>query len=142
MSRYGTLFLGFATHCTYDCLSSQYAARSVTKAIHPLFQQRRLCSPTCVACVSRQSSFGRYQQKHVLLPNTLTCLSFLVDINPNVNPPLKPGQHYLVDGGFSTQLSKYLGSETVDGDPLWTARSLIDSPDTVCRVHRDFLASR
>ena len=94
------------------------------------------------SCVSRQSSFGRYQQKHVLLPNTLTCLSFLVDINPNVNRPLKPGQLYLVDGGFSTQLSKYLGSETVDGDPLWTARSLIDSPDTVCRVHRDFLASR
>ena len=63
-------------------------------------------------------------------------------MNPNVNPPLKPGQLYLVDGGFSTQLSKYLGSETVDGDPLWTARSLIESPDTVCRVHRDFLASR
>ena len=94
------------------------------------------------SCVSRQSSFGRCQQKHVLLLNILTCLSILVDMNPNVKPPLKPGQLYLVDGGFSTQLSKYLGSETVDGDPLWTARSLIDSPDTVCRVHRDFLASR
>ena len=94
------------------------------------------------SCVSRQSSFGRCQHKHVLLLNILTCLSFLVDMNPNVKPPLKPGQLYLVDGGFSTQLSKYLGSETVDGDPLWTARSLIDSPDTVCRVHRDFLASR
>ena len=91
------------------------------------------------SCVSRQSPFGQYQHKHVLLLNALTCL---VDMNPNVNPPLKPGQLYLVDGGFSTQLSKYLGSETVDGDPLWTARSLINSPDTVCRVHRDFLASR
>ena len=63
-------------------------------------------------------------------------------MNPNVNPPLKPGQIYLVDGGFSTQLSKYLGAEAVDRDPLWTARSLIESPDIVCRVHRDFLASR
>jgi len=48
----------------------------------------------------------------------------------------------LLDGGFSTQLSKYLGAEKVDADPLWTARSLIESPDTVCRVHRDFLAAR
>ena len=78
-------------------------------------------------------------------------------MNPNVNPPLKPGQLYLLDGGFSTQLSKYLGAEKVDvesleyhdhgdhqvdADPLWTARSLIESPDTVCRVHRDFLAAR
>ena len=99
--------------------------------------QRQLCVAAVFLC------FGLLcQHKHVLLLNTLTCLSILVDMNPNVNPPLKPGQIYLVDGGFSTQLSKYLGSETVDGDPLWTARSLIDSPDTVCRVHRDFLASR
>ena len=39
-------------------------------------------------------------------------------MNPNVNPPLKPGQLYLLDGGFSTQLSKYLGAEKVDVESL------------------------
>ena len=41
-----------------------------------------------------------------------------LDMNPNVNPPLKPGQLYLLDGGFSTQLSKYLGAEKVDVESL------------------------
>ena len=54
--------------------------------------------------------------------------------------PLLPDQLYPLDGGFSDQLALYLGQVGVDGDPLWTARSLVTAPDTVVRVHRDFLA--
>lgn len=53
--------------------------------------------------------------------------------------PFKAGQYYVLDGGFSTQLSKYVTG--VDQDPLWTARSLIKEKNSVVRVHRDFLAS-
>ena len=56
-------------------------------------------------------------------------------------PPFLPGQFYLLDGGFSSQLAKHLGQQEVDGDPLWTARSLVTNPDIVTRVHRDFLAA-
>ena len=54
--------------------------------------------------------------------------------------PLLPDQLYPLDGGFSDQLALYLGQAGVDGDPLWTARILVTAPDTVVRVHRDFLA--
>lgn len=32
--------------------------------------------------------------------------------------PIEEGQYYLLDGGFSTQLSRYV--QGVDSDPLWT----------------------
>ena len=68
-------------------------------------------------CVAAVLLDPKYKNKHVLfLVNTsLTGL----DMNPNVNPPLRPGQIYLLDGGFSTQLSKYLGAEKVDVESLW-----------------------
>ena len=57
----------------------------------------------------------------------------------NFHTPLEAGQYYVLDGGFSTQLSNYVTN--VDSDPLWTARSLVDNKDHVVRVHRDFLAA-
>ncbi|XP_066593479.1 homocysteine S-methyltransferase-like [Prorops nasuta] len=44
----------------------------------------------------------------------------------------------VLDGGFSTQLSKYVG-EKIDGDPLWTARFLVTDPGSVFATHLDFL---
>lgn len=41
-------------------------------------------------------------------------------------------------GGFSTQLSKHV-NETIDGDPLWSARYDVTHPDAVVRTHLDFL---
>ena len=61
-------------------------------------------------------------------------------MNLSLVAPLLADQLYLLDGGFSDQLALYLGQTRVDGDPLWTARSLVTAPDTVVRVHRDFLA--
>jgi len=55
------------------------------------------------------------------------------------NKPLEEGQYYVLDGGFSTQLSKYVSG--VDDDPLWTARSLVNNKSEVVKVHRDFLAA-
>lgn len=43
----------------------------------------------------------------------------------------------LLDGGFSTQLSKHVGP--VDGDPLWSARFNYTNPDAIIRTHLDFL---
>ena len=57
----------------------------------------------------------------------------------NFNTPLESGHYYVLDGGFSTQLSKYVTN--VDSDPLWTARSLVDNKEHVVRVHRDFLSA-
>ena len=56
-----------------------------------------------------------------------------------VFPPLEAGHYYVLDGGFSTQLSRYVAG--VDADPLWTARSLVTRKQEVARVHRDFLAA-
>jgi len=53
------------------------------------------------------------------------------------NPPLKANDILVLDGGFSTQLEKYVGD--VSQDPLWTARALIERPDAVQQVHKDFL---
>jgi homocysteine S-methyltransferase len=53
------------------------------------------------------------------------------------SPPLKANDILVVDGGFSTQLEKYVGD--VSQDPLWTARALVERPEAVQQVHRDFL---
>ncbi|XP_045777496.1 homocysteine S-methyltransferase 2-like [Maniola jurtina] len=45
---------------------------------------------------------------------------------------------YVLDGGFSSQISRYVGTN-VDGDPLWTARFLLTNPDDVYQTHLDFL---
>lgn len=44
----------------------------------------------------------------------------------------------VLDGGFSAQLSKYVGAK-IDGDPLWTARFLSTDPDAIYKTHLDFL---
>jgi homocysteine S-methyltransferase len=43
----------------------------------------------------------------------------------------------VIDGGFSTQLSKHVGP--VDGDPLWSARFNYTNPNAIIRTHMDFL---
>ena len=53
--------------------------------------------------------------------------------------PLSPGRYYVLDGGFSSQLSRYVAG--VDQDPLWTARSLVEQKEAVLKVHRDFLSA-
>ena len=53
--------------------------------------------------------------------------------------PLSPDRHYVLDGGFSTQLARYVAG--VDQDPLWTARSLVDNKEAVVKVHKDFLSA-
>ena len=53
--------------------------------------------------------------------------------------PLSRDRHYVLDGGFSTQLSKYVSG--VDQDPLWTARSLVENKEAVVKVHKDFLSA-
>ncbi|XP_044255749.1 homocysteine S-methyltransferase 1-like [Tribolium madens] len=44
----------------------------------------------------------------------------------------------LLDGSFGFQLSKYV-SKSLDGDPLWSARSLASDPEAVIRVHLDYI---
>uniref|UniRef100_A0A1B6KMJ4 Hcy-binding domain-containing protein n=1 Tax=Graphocephala atropunctata TaxID=36148 RepID=A0A1B6KMJ4_9HEMI len=44
----------------------------------------------------------------------------------------------LVDGGFSTQLSLYVGN-CVDGDPLWSAKFLETNKQACIQTHRDFI---
>jgi homocysteine S-methyltransferase len=43
-----------------------------------------------------------------------------------------------LDGGFSTQLAVHVG-DTIDGDPLWSARYLSVAPESVRQTHLDFL---
>ena len=43
----------------------------------------------------------------------------------------------VIDGSFSTQLSKHVG--IVDGDPLWSSRFNATNPDAVIQTHLDFL---
>lgn len=45
---------------------------------------------------------------------------------------------YVLDGGFSSQISRYVGTNA-DGDPLWTARFLQTNPEDVFQTHLDFL---
>jgi homocysteine S-methyltransferase len=50
-------------------------------------------------------------------------------------------QHVVViDGGFSTQLARYVGTN-IDGDPLWSARFNAVQPQAVIQSHLDFLES-
>lgn len=44
----------------------------------------------------------------------------------------------VIDGGFATQLSVHVG-ESVDGDPLWSARYNATNPSAVIQSHYDFL---
>lgn len=44
----------------------------------------------------------------------------------------------VVDGGFATQLVKHVG-ESVDGDPLWSARFNYTQPKAILDTHFDFL---
>ena len=44
----------------------------------------------------------------------------------------------LLDGGFSTQLSVYVG-DCVDGDPLWSAKFLETNKSACIQTHRDFI---
>lgn len=44
----------------------------------------------------------------------------------------------VIDGGFSTQLAEYVGSN-IDGDPLWSARFNAVQPEAVIQSHLDFL---
>lgn len=44
----------------------------------------------------------------------------------------------VIDGGFSTQLAEYVGSN-IDGDPLWSARFNAVQPEAVVQSHLDFL---
>ncbi len=46
----------------------------------------------------------------------------------------------VIDGGFSTQLARYVGSN-IDGDPLWSARFNAINPEAVINSHLDFLES-
>ncbi len=44
----------------------------------------------------------------------------------------------LMDGGMGQELARH-GCD--NAAPLWSARALIDNPDTVLRVHRDYIAA-
>jgi len=55
----------------------------------------------------------------------------------NILPPLQQGDLLILEGGSSTQLSKYV--KDVDKDPLWTARSLVDNPDKIEQCYVDFI---
>jgi homocysteine S-methyltransferase len=46
----------------------------------------------------------------------------------------------VIDGGFSTQLAEYMGSN-IDGDPLWSAKFNYTHPEAVMKSHLDFLRS-
>ena len=47
----------------------------------------------------------------------------------------------IIDGGFSTQLARYVGNNIIDGDPLWSARFNAVNPQAVVQSHLDFLSS-
>ncbi|CAH2267340.1 jg27523 [Pararge aegeria aegeria] len=49
-----------------------------------------------------------------------------------------PASVYVLDGGFSSQISRHVGT-TADGDPLWTARFLQTNPEDIVKTHLDFL---
>jgi homocysteine S-methyltransferase len=44
----------------------------------------------------------------------------------------------ILDGSFGFQLSKYV-SKPLEGDPLWSARSLAKEPEAVIQVHMDYI---
>lgn len=48
---------------------------------------------------------------------------------------------FVIDGGFSTQLSVHVGN-CVDGDELWSARFNFKAPEAVVKTHLDFLKGK
>ena len=52
------------------------------------------------------------------------------------NSIFESGDHFVLDGGFASQLVKYLPD--VDDDPLWSARSLHTHPELVVKVLQQF----
>ena len=44
-------------------------------------------------------------------------------------------QHLVIDGGLASLL-EHLGADLID--ELWSARLLLDDPDTICRAHRAY----
>ncbi|XP_046686865.1 homocysteine S-methyltransferase 1-like [Homalodisca vitripennis] len=44
----------------------------------------------------------------------------------------------LVDGGFETQLRKYVGSG-FEGHPLWICRYLVENPEACRKAHQDYI---
>lgn len=61
--------------------------------------------------------------KHTLVP--------IMDLSHIIN------QKLILCGGFSTELISQGCS--IDGDPLWSARALVEQPDKVLQVHKAFL---
>ncbi|MCA9706368.1 MAG: homocysteine S-methyltransferase family protein, partial [Myxococcales bacterium] len=55
-----------------------------------------------------------------------------------VLPPLAQGRVMLLDGGLATALEDR-GHDL--GDPLWSARLLLDDPAAIAAVHDDYLAA-
>lgn len=51
------------------------------------------------------------------------------------------GNICILDGGFSTQLSRYV-QQSIDGDILWSARFLQTHPQAVVQSHLDFLRGK
>lgn len=49
-----------------------------------------------------------------------------------------PSKVKVIDGGFATQLTQHVG-ESVDGDPLWSARFNFTKPKAILDTHFDFL---
>lgn len=51
------------------------------------------------------------------------------------------GNIVVLDGGFSTQLSRYV-EQPIDGDVLWSARFLSTHPEAIIQSHLDFLKGK
>ena len=45
----------------------------------------------------------------------------------------------ILDGGVGTELPHPAGTKGALDEPLWGTRALIESPDAVLRVHREYL---
>ena len=66
-------------------------------------------------------------------------LDGLVDPPAPAEIPSAGGNDVLIlDGGFATQLTKYI-EEPVDGNPLWSAKFLASDPEACVKTHLDFL---
>lgn len=53
---------------------------------------------------------------------------------------LSTSRVFVIDGGFSTQLAKYVGSN-IDGHALWSALFNVTNPTAVKQAHLDYLES-
>ena len=59
-------------------------------------------------------------------------------IHGPVSALLAKGRTLVLDGAIGTELSRR-GVDT--GLPLWSARALLDAPDVLMRIHRDYIAA-